>query len=274
MQRRLILFPEGALYIGPVQDNDLHSHPAIQIVLSAHFFDIRIEDQTYRTKHILIPSNIQHQLKAEQSAWLLLLHPETSLAESLNLPESPDLKIYPADMASPSDLPFSRTPTTSDVMKAGDLYGTILDILELGNFASAASLKELSKPEPRRTFPDLEDSAKRSSHPGVRRALAFLQNHPDLKVKLADVAFHAGLSESRLAHVFKDHMGLPLRRFILWLRLQRAVLTVQAGGSLTDAAHSAGFSDQAHFSRTFRQSFGLSPRQALSQNISVEFISS
>jgi AraC family transcriptional regulator len=29
------------------------------------------------------------------------------------------------------------------------------------------------------------------------------------------------------------------------------------GSSLTQAAHSAGFADSAHFSRTFRRTFGL-----------------
>jgi AraC-like DNA-binding protein len=32
-----------------------------------------------------------------------------------------------------------------------------------------------------------------------------------------------------------------------------------AGGSLTDAAHEAGFADSAHLSRTFRRMFGVAP---------------
>ncbi|MCB1169606.1 MAG: helix-turn-helix transcriptional regulator [Leptospiraceae bacterium] len=157
---------------------------------------------------------------------------------------------------------------------ARDLYATIIQILRAGGFASIDSLQGLSRPQAGPKLQNLAYKAKSSSHPGLKQALEFLQSHSDLKVRLADVAFHAGLSESRLVHVFKEHMGLPLRRFILWLRLQRAVRTVQSGGSLTDAAHSAGFSDQAHFSRTFRQNFGMSPREALSGSISLELSSS
>ena len=46
---------------------------------------------------------------------------------------------------------------------------------------------------------------------------------------------------------------------MLWLRLERAVAVFAAGGSLTDAAHAAGFADSAHLSRTFRRMFGLAP---------------
>jgi len=35
------------------------------------------------------------------------------------------------------------------------------------------------------------------------------------------------------------------------------------GASLTEAAHAAGFFDSAHFSRTFRQTFGFAPSTVL-----------
>jgi len=37
----------------------------------------------------------------------------------------------------------------------------------------------------------------------------------------------------------------------------RAVEIFAGGGSLTEAAHRAGFSDSAHLSRTFRRMFGI-----------------
>ena len=45
----------------------------------------------------------------------------------------------------------------------------------------------------------------------------------------------------------------------LWLRLRRAVELLASAGSLTEAAHDAGFSDSAHLSRTFRKMFGVKP---------------
>jgi AraC family transcriptional regulator len=46
------------------------------------------------------------------------------------------------------------------------------------------------------------------------------------------------------------------------LRIERAVQLYAGGRSLTEAAHQAGFADSAHFSRTFRRTFGL-PAAAL-----------
>jgi AraC family transcriptional regulator len=68
-----------------------------------------------------------------------------------------------------------------------------------------------------------------------------------------------GLSPGRFRHLFVAETGLPHRGYVLWLRLGRAVDVFAAGGSLTDAAHDAGFADSAHLSRTFRRMFGLAP---------------
>jgi AraC-like DNA-binding protein len=43
--------------------------------------------------------------------------------------------------------------------------------------------------------------------------------------------------------------------------------------SLTEAADAAGFADSAHFSRTFRAMFGLTPSQILKRSKSVQIIS-
>ena len=44
---------------------------------------------------------------------------------------------------------------------------------------------------------------------------------------------------------------------MLWRRLIRALEVYAGGQSLTEAAHMAGFSDSAHFSRVFKRFFGL-----------------
>jgi AraC-like DNA-binding protein len=60
-------------------------------------------------------------------------------------------------------------------------------------------------------------------------------------------------------HVFTESVGLPLRRYILGLRLQRACSELKAGSNVTSAACCAGFSDAAHLTRTFRRMLGITP---------------
>src|SRR5262245_32388912 len=92
-------------------------------------------------------------------------------------------------------------------------------------------------------------------HPRVRRVL----NHLRAKVYLSDdfslkaLAGISGLSQTRFMHVFTESVGVPLRTYILWIRLQRASCDLMNGDTVTQAAHNAGFSDAAHLTRTFRR---------------------
>lgn len=67
------------------------------------------------------------------------------------------------------------------------------------------------------------------------------------------------LSESRLAHLFKDQVGISLQQYILWKKTERAINHSLEGFSLTQAAHYAGFSDSSHFNKTFKKMFGIYP---------------
>ena len=60
-------------------------------------------------------------------------------------------------------------------------------------------------------------------------------------------------------HAFTDSVGIPLRPYLQWLKLQRAAAAIAAGKPLAEAAHAAGFSDAAHMTRTFRKTLGTTP---------------
>ena len=100
-------------------------------------------------------------------------------------------------------------------------------------------------------------------HPGVNRVVrslrARMERSDDLSLKT--VAALAGLSPSRFMHAFTESVGVPLRPYILWLRLQRAACDLIHGATATEAAHSAGFADAAHLTRTFRRMLGVTPTQ-------------
>jgi AraC-like DNA-binding protein len=116
-------------------------------------------------------------------------------------------------------------------------------------------------------------------HPGVNRVLKYLRETLGVSddVSLKTLAGISGLSPSRFMHVFTESVRVPLRRYILWLRLQRASCELMDGVSVTKAAHSAGFSDAAHLTRTFRRMLGTTPtdlalRKRLSRGVSLQSI--
>lgn len=81
------------------------------------------------------------------------------------------------------------------------------------------------------------------------------------------VAKSVALSESRLQHLFASQTGLRLRQYRLWMRVLKTAGDAAFGHhSMTDAAHANGFSSSAHFSSSFRKSFGLAPSEILNNN--------
>jgi AraC-like DNA-binding protein len=73
------------------------------------------------------------------------------------------------------------------------------------------------------------------------------------------LAAQVGLSEPRLSQLFKETLGVPIRRYRQWHRLFVTAVGVTRGLSLTAAALEAGFTDSAHFSHTFRSILGTTP---------------
>ena len=111
-------------------------------------------------------------------------------------------------------------------------------------------------------------------HPGVRRVLSHLHGPQAMlsNLSLKRLAEIAGLSPSRFMHAFTESVRVPVRPYILWLRLQQAACELRNGASITDAAYRAGFSDAAHLTRTFRRMLGATPSDlALLRRLTLGF---
>lgn len=100
---------------------------------------------------------------------------------------------------------------------------------------------------------------RRQVDPRIRSVLDRLAANLEAPPKLEEAARGVGLSATRLTHLFKEQVGLPMRPYVLWLRLRHALTQALAGASMAEAAHAAGFSDSAHFTRTCQRMFGLPP---------------
>src|SRR5262245_15672475 len=97
-------------------------------------------------------------------------------------------------------------------------------------------------------------------HPVVRELLERLRKSGvEDDTSLDGLAAAVGLSPSRLMHVFTESIGIPLRSYLAWLRVQRSACAILAGASVTEAAHVAGFADTPHLSRTFKRTLGFPP---------------
>lgn len=66
------------------------------------------------------------------------------------------------------------------------------------------------------------------------------------------------LSPSRLAHLFKEQTGIPLKSYMVLSKLLRAYAVLLKGGNITEAAMASGFDTPAHLARTNKDMTGMS----------------
>lgn len=95
----------------------------------------------------------------------------------------------------------------------------------------------------------------------IEEVIRIIQNEDNLEsIKLVSMAKEVGLSQGRLIHLFKEEVGITFRKYIQWQKLKRAISLASNDLSITDLAVHAGFSDSSHFSKFFKSTFGISPK--------------
>ena len=86
--------------------------------------------------------------------------------------------------------------------------------------------------------------------------------HLDEPIEVAALARIAGRSPFHFTRVFTRSVGMTPHRYVVHLRLQRAIELLRDGrSSLAEIAARTGFADQSHLSRWMRRVLGVSPTQ-------------
>ena len=79
----------------------------------------------------------------------------------------------------------------------------------------------------------------------------------DPSVSLKDIAEVVELSSYRLSHMFSKSMGMSMRSYRVWLKLDRAWRLIERNYNLADVADEAGFSDSTHLCHAFQNAYGV-----------------
>lgn len=92
----------------------------------------------------------------------------------------------------------------------------------------------------------------------------FVNEHVHQSLSLTDVADLLSLSVERARHVFEEQMAMPFSQYVLWVRLRLVIQkSLQQQQPLSRTALEYGFTDQSHFNRVFKRTFGTQPRHLL-----------
>jgi len=218
-----------AAYFGQTVDNTPHQHAAIQLVLGARSTPSIFDDQMarYDGNQILIRPMVMHSLQCSSEVAVIYIEPQSTIGRDL------------IDLAGPEDVSI----LTSD-----------LD----GLLASREPDQILS------LFQSKSDVHYEQIDCRLSRVIHMLESaNPSMTI--SEAAEQCFTSVSTIRMLARKQMGIPLSTWLIWRKLSKASKALANGANLSQAANDGGFSDQAHFSRTMRRMFGISPALAMRQ---------
>lgn len=93
----------------------------------------------------------------------------------------------------------------------------------------------------------------------LMRAAEFIDAHFRQAVSLDALCTVAGLSPAHFMRAFKNTFGMSPHAYLINRRIQQARIQLKNGHALADVALELGFTDQAHFQRTFKQLLAATP---------------
>ena len=240
-----VFFNNGiGVYAGQVQETKPHSHHATEIIfgLMGRFTLADSKNQQKEYSTALIPHNIKHQFinGAQIIPVFIYLDPFHNLAQQLS--KSFDLQ---------NEIVHIDTSLSKEIKDGFYLWftGERINILELVN----QLVSQLTNNTSHEIYIDKR----------IETSLDYIRSSLSTELRLDDVASRVHLSGSRYAHLFKEQIGIPFRRFVLWTRLQTTVESILKGSSLTSACYDGGFADLSHFTKTFVAMFGVTPSSVL-----------
>lgn len=221
------------------RSTDLHAHHAIQVVFNlGGQFEIAGRDTAVPGSVVAVAPDVDHRFTSEGLTAILFIEPESRSGRAV----AKRLFEHMAIVALPS---AAFHDACEEMRTFWDDRRTGAEPLEhIGRSLIDALAGDVA--------PEVVD-------PRIRRVMQWAAQRIEGPVSLADFAPEIGLSAARLRHLFVEQTGLPFKTYLLWLRLNRSVGRIVAGASLTEAAYDVGFADSAHFSRTFRRMFGVTP---------------
>ncbi|SFG71367.1 AraC-type DNA-binding protein [Lachnospiraceae bacterium C7] len=96
----------------------------------------------------------------------------------------------------------------------------------------------------------------------MKESISFVEQNFQNNITIEDLAENVGLNRSYFSKIFKKSFGQPPQLFLMNYRMSKATeLLRMTNLSIADIGDAVGYPNQLHFSRTFKNVYGISPRQ-------------
>lgn len=101
----------------------------------------------------------------------------------------------------------------------------------------------------------------------IHEALNFMEHNFQNDISVEDVAAVCGLNRSYFGKIFKQAVGKSPQEFLLSYRMAKAAELLKLTQlSIGDISQAVGYDNQLHFSRAFKNIYGVSPREWRNRN--------
>ena len=251
---RLYFGTGRGLLIGDIPYTQEHSHHAMELFIGLkEEINLVSQGQQYASRVIILNSDIPHKLEASSHERIVIIvDPESKTAQNL----------FHQYLQAEPIFCFDNKQSDYLLTQIESYLDDDINAHQAENFCDQIINSFIT-----------HDDNKKPIDSRIIKVIEYLKTVETKKISVQLISDQVGLSESHLMHIFKEQVGIPIRRYLLWLRLLDAFNNLFDGCSLTHAAHCSGFADSAHLSRTFRKMFGLSISSIFKNRRFVQVIS-
>lgn len=212
-----------------------HKHWAMQLFLSLEKnLEISVEGKKFSCRCIAINRNTLHSFSTGGSLYFtMIIEPTSSVANQLD--ERMEGKKH-------------HIFDNQDIEPTQRLLFSLIDSGGMGEYREF--MIQLYK------FLRLKEQSKKYDD-RIRDLLYEIERCNCNTHSIASFADKVALSSSRLSHLFKEQVGMPLKSYIQFHQMQRAFLALLNGKNITEAAMMAGFDTPSHFATVTKKMMGM-----------------
>lgn len=101
----------------------------------------------------------------------------------------------------------------------------------------------------------------------IHEALSYIEQNFQNDITVEDIAKICGLNRSYFGKMFKDSTGKTPQQFLMTYRMIKATELLKLTKlSISDISNAVGYPNQLHFSRAFKNIYGIPPREWRNEN--------
>ena len=101
----------------------------------------------------------------------------------------------------------------------------------------------------------------------IREAISFIEQNYGHPITVEDIAIFCNLNRSYLGKIFRDELNKTPQQFLIYYRMNRAAELLKfSETTVGEIGKLVGYPNQLHFSRAFKNVFGIPPTQWRREN--------